>query len=234
MKIIKGLILLGWLGILSPGSAQDIKADILKLNAAYRDHTGFRADVTYKLFPSYKATKAVNTVKGTIRKQGKRQYTKLGAMESIINENYAILLNHDDQVLSLQAASSPPTSQELPVELDSILSLCRNIHFEQRDAHSHAYTFEFGDYVYDQIVLVFDPQSWLIHKFVFYTSEAVELPQKKDPTKVRVEIEYLQPQFDPVFPEHAFSEAQFLTRANGKFTPTAPFHTYQFVNYLSE
>lgn len=211
--------------------AQDFKADIRQINQAYLRHQSFGAKLVYQLFATHESEKAMRTLTGTIRNQGKLKYSKMAEVESLINEDYALLINHEQQTISIQKSfTHNPVIPD--VNLDSLSSFCEEIHFLELGNQLLGYEFVFKKYEYERIRVVFDPKSHVIHKFVFYQAEPIELIPGQPAQAIRMEIAFTQIQVNEPFPATTFSATRFVKKVGKDFQPIASLASYRLVNFL--
>lgn len=228
---IIGMVLLG-IGCFLSGFAQDVKVDIQKINEAYSGHKSFRADLVYSLYASHADEVPHQTLKGVVQNQGSHQYSRMSDMETMINDQYALIINHERQTISLQPKFDRSSQIMQPVALDSLTKICKDIQYQVLAGQHVAYDFYFDAYSYERIRVVFDPENYVIQKFVFYQKDPVELAPGQTPQAIRMEIAFKNIQINRSYPSNTFSEKKYVRKVGENFQPATTYASYELVNFL--
>lgn len=221
ISLIIHLLFLG-----SISHAQNIKEDIQKINENYVIEGSFQQEIRFQLFASYETKEALQSYTALIQKEGKSSYMKRGKVESLSNENFSLLVDHESKAIILQGAVQKDMSSISDVKLDSMLSLCSKTEFESKKGNLGIHHFYFKDYRYDKVSFEFSRSSYLIKKMTLYS--------RADESPMRVEISFFNVRKQPNFPKNTFSANRYLDQKAGVYSPNANYSDYQLLNYLSK
>ena len=101
-----------------PLTAQDLKADLLKINQQYEGKQ-LALGMQLRVFASYEAQKASQTFDGKYVKQGEKYYYKYSDFEMVHADSFSLLVNHEREIIMIQPAVKP-TVPDFVATLDSL------------------------------------------------------------------------------------------------------------------
>jgi len=214
-------------------NAQDFATDMKHINAVYEQIKEIDLKISYLLYPSHTSTRPIVQDQFELKQKGSLQLSRRGEIESLINDQYLIMVDHEDKSISVQAsikAESPFLSYPIPI--DSMLDLYDSIHYKVQGAGLSTYSLYISDFMYEKVELFFYPHKHLIQKVVFYGAEKEEFGIDSPPGKPRYEIIYTKSILTPQFSSKTFSSTQFIEEREGKVYCASRFKQYQLINYL--
>ena len=126
----------------SPMSAQDLKADLAKINQQYEGKR-FAIGMQLEVYPSYKAQQTSQTFAGKYVKKGNDYYYQYGDFEMVHTDSLSLLVNHEREIIMIQAANTPETP-DFRVKLDSLIQHTTDVNY-QENGNQASYRFLFQE-----------------------------------------------------------------------------------------
>lgn len=217
-----------------PCLAQNVKADIEKINKVYA-RAKYSLELEYRVFEYYSAEAPMQVENGLVKKDGELIYYKLGPVESIQQKDYSVITDHDDKIIALLPREYNATqSRFLPAQLDSLHRLCNRIEYAALNSTTSSYAFYFDGSQYELVKLFFHPGNFQISKMELFYKDAVNLTEEEGaPEKTpRMEIIYKQFDTNPSFAAQQFTYHYFLEKTGKDYKPKANYHDYTVVTQL--
>lgn len=220
------LLIVYLLGIHSLSNAQNLKEDIKRINDSYFSASSFQQDMYFQLFASSDSEQALESYKAFIQRQGKSYFMRKGEIESLTNEKFTLLIDHDSKAISVQKAVENEMNPTGGVDLDEVLKICSKTEFESKSGNKGIYHFYLENYAYKKMSVEFDRKSFFILKIIMYAAD--------EENPYRAEISFSNIKKEVRFPINTFSEERYLSHNAGKYSPNSSFATYQLLNYIRE
>jgi len=211
--------------------AQDIHQDIAQINESYAKYTWLEMKTEYRWYSSPSASEPEEKIEGLIQNSPKGQYKRLGSMESLLTERYAIAVNHEEKVVMMQHAPTQVEISPLDIPLDTILLLCQNYKYETVKGKP-SWVFEINPDVadnFEKIRMVFNPQTYLVEKLVLYPARDSYAPEEQS----RLEIDFLQIKTTANL-STSFSESRYVFLQDGTWRLKADYQDYRLLTLLEE
>ena len=212
---------------------QDFAADLKKINERYGQITEIDIKMSRRLYPNAKSSRPFMQESYELKQQGALQHTRHGELESLNNQKYLILVDHEDKNISVQPSIDiQGPFMSFPIPIDSLLPLYDSIQYTVLGKGLSKYILYISDFTYEKIELFFYPANYLIQKAVFYSATVEQLDEGIPAAKARFEIKYERTRIKPDFPAGTFSEKKFIKVLNGKISCSDSFKNYHLINYL--
>ena len=225
---------------------QDFKADWKKIVEAYKQHDKFSMHLEYRLYKNYSSTEVFENGSADVKKSGDVfHYTMLGT-ETLVNDKYVIILNHNLKKLMIDRHMPRKTAPMIKVDLnmDSILQAFarhfgdmteqhEQVECREQDNQLQEYTLNYGIGEYKAIKIVFNKNTWHLEKMVLLFRNEYDMAQDGHKAAPRLEILYQDFNSKPEFSADEFSEQQFLTvLKDGNLNVKSKYKGYSVINHL--
>jgi hypothetical protein len=215
------------------GNSQTAKEDFAKINNAYVNNSQLSMKVKYELYKNNLAKEVFQVETGEIKRNGNNKYTKIGNIETIENDKYRVIVDHDDKNISLLStitvADETPKKEELYlVNLEKMLAICSKVEFKEENKVQNSYLLMLPNEEYSEIKIIVNKKTFFIEKMILYYSKEQNIEDKEDGSKEppRMEISYYDFNLKPQYTDADFTYYKFLEKRNGKLLATPAFKTY--------
>lgn len=210
-------------------NAQDIYQDIARINKSYENISQLEMKSEYRWFASRTAVEPIHTANGFLQRSPNGSYHKLGPTETLINQEYAISVNHEEKIVLLQIA--PEKIEPLPLEipLDTLLGICKSYSFEEFGGKP-SYLIEIKSAYadkFDKMRFVFNPRTYLIDQVILFPLEDPDAPGEFP----RLEIDFFEVKTDVDF-EMDLSEDRFVIQKESSWYLKPAYTDYRLLNLL--
>ena len=218
--------------IAANGQSQIAKEDFAAINKAYVTNSHLSMKVKYELYKNKTVNEVFQVETGEIKRNGNNKNTRIGNMETIENEKYRLIVDHEDKNISLLGIITLPgvavQKEDLYlVNLEKMLAVCSKVEFKEENNDQNSYRLQLPMEEYDEIKITYNKKTFFIEKMILYYQEAQNLEERgglKEPP--RMEISYYDFNMDPRFTEADFTYHRFLEKRNGKLMGTTAYKTY--------
>lgn len=223
--------------VLLAGSAvaQDVKHDLEKINAVYKNTKQYEMQVEYILYENYTTTAPYKKENALMKRNGAVRYMKIGEMESISTQEYTLIANHEDKAISLLPKTNKKdiSDRDVQINLDSLRTVCTKYTFKKENAKTGTYTFELNEYSeYYKVVISFNLSTFFISKMVLYLGEQDITEDEQQKIAVpRMEIIYSPPSTKLTNGTNDFSYEKFLNKKGKKYSLKPAYKEYKLDAY---
>lgn len=217
--------------------SQVAKEDFANINKAYTEHPRLSLKMKYEIFKNRTTAVTTSTETGILKQKDDARYTRIGKIESVENEQYKMIVDHEDKNISLlgklpapeQAVKSGDATGVSPVDLEKILQICKKVEFKKLNETQNSYTLILPGEEYEEIRLIYNSKTFFIEKLVMCYAEKQNLDDNDEGLKEapRMEISYSEYNTKPDFGKTAFTYEAFLEKRNGKLVARPAYKTYE-------
>lgn len=203
--------------------AQNIKADIAAINAAYRKYDKLSLNFELNMFETYQSQRVYYTQKAVVQKNGSSTFQKTDDNECINTPDYSLMVDREEKdiVYAPKKTTFNPADVSITGSVDSVLKFCKSVTFKKISDQMFSYSFVMPDSYpdYNQVIFFFDPQQFLIRKIIFFCEEDdISVDNEKERlSKSRIEISYTNINTNPKFSNQDFSYERYLVKSGNKF-----------------
>lgn len=164
-----------------------------------------------------------------MRKSSKGNYSKLGPAETLVNERYALTINHEEKMVFFQKAPEELVISPLEIPLDTVLLMCESYRFEKHKGKPSYMIIIKSELAgsFDKMRIVFNPESYLIEQLVLFPLVG---PDNSDENpRLEIDFSYLDTRGSS---ETDFSENRFIRQKGGSWELAPNFRDYRLMNLL--
>lgn len=210
--------------------AQDAQAGLGRMFAQFQE-TSYAAKITQSWFPSHQATEAVKVDQGEIKvKKDQACYHRIGDMETLFNEQYAMTMNHQMKVMMIQSFDPTQAKKDL-LGLDQEGQDFSAYQFVDLDATYAKYVLEDDESRVSRVEVIFNKNTHKLTKMVYFLAPGAVYMEGIEGTEARMEMEFHQLNFNPTFQANDFSESRFVNKTESGFQMKASYRGYRLANY---
>lgn len=213
--------------------AQELKKDVVAINAAYKKHTKMSLVMVIDMYESYTSNKLYYSQKIDIKRNGSSIFQSSEESESITTPDYYVLKDDDEKLIAYAPKKTVQKEGEgdFLVNIDSIRLFCKTHKFNKENSELCSYDFVMQDYYpnYNRIKLFFNSKTFFIEKMVFYCDEDDISTNNEDEkfARARIEINYTDINTNPKYNESDFTYQKYLTRQGSKFFLKPNYKNYE-------
>ena len=210
--------------------SQVAKDDFMRINNTYQSSEEVSFKASYQAFSNHTVQTPLSTESGEVKKKGDASYSRIGSIETIVNEHYRVIVDHEDKNISVLGIKKQEGKQEkdtYPVDLEKLLALCTKVEFSKTGTEQGCYTIEIPEMEYKQIKLFYNTTSFFIEKIILYYSEKQNLVDGEGPQDTpRLEISYSDYTTHPDEKQLVFTYDPYLEKQNGKLVAKPAYKSY--------
>ena len=230
-KILSTIIFIALNGLVNI-YAQDLKKDAANMNLFYAKHAKISSKIEYTMYEDYTTNVVYQKELGYMQKSGKNTYMKSGEVETISTDEYTLVVDNENKSVSLlpKKTGFMPSNGSIASSIDSIKKFCINYTFNKESNKMNSYTFIMQKYYqsYSKIKVFFNSTSFFSEKVILYCSEE-DISKEgvhAQMAKARVEINYVETNLNPKFPESDCSYERYLIKSGKKYTLRPEYKNY--------
>ena len=215
--------------------AQEFKADLKRINQAYKNAPTLAMNVDYIVFESWENDVQIQHEKGKIKKSGASVYSKIGPLESVQNEWYSLVVDHDDKTIAIfrkYGDENEVDPNQVFNGLDRVLDDCTPVSFKKTGKKQGVYSFGFPEQMsqYGKAEITFSLENYFFERMVLYYAEEQDLDDdKKNESAPRLEISYSDISTHPSA-ENWFDYSKYLVLKNKQFSCRSMYSDYQIID----
>jgi hypothetical protein len=219
--------------------SQVVKQDFSAINKAYTDLPQFSMKVKYEMYKNKSIKTVFQTELGEVKQKEHCNYSRVGKVETLSNETYKLIVDHEDKSISLLPVVSEDNSTITEAmymgNLEQMLSLCERTEFKKETATQNSYTLIIPNDQYTAVQLFYNSKTFFVEKMILFYKQEMNLEEKEGGLKEspRMEITYYDMNVKPTFGKDTFTYDKFLEKRNGKFLATAAYKGYDITEQLS-
>ncbi len=219
---------------------QDNIEGIKLINYAYANNERLTMDVSYKLFDSWDAKQPASVEKGALKRSGKLSYTKIGPVEMIRNLDYTLIVDHEDQAITILGIFEDLPDVGYNGIMESIEKTARHstaINHADVDKNRARYELFLPDGIseYKKIVLEYYKSTHLLSGiFLFYAKPQKITEDQALEQQPRLEIAYSNINTYPVFEPTDFTYQPYLKKSGNTFVCAAKYWAYELIDNYSK
>ncbi|HSH64199.1 MAG TPA: hypothetical protein VLB84_00025 [Bacteroidia bacterium] len=248
---------IGFLGLLlfsTMVKAQANLEDLEKINQTYKTSSGYHFDLRYSLFKDYQTAVETEGFNMSVSANNKDYYCKRSDNEVLLNEHYALVVDHDNKVILIENARKNERKKNQKMEwkeLDTLLQKMSEVLKKDIDKiageqeieaiqnkmseSENQYVFNYSTGEYTRVVLSYHPSTFHIKKVTMYYREKMQLKDGETRATPRIEITYVDTDLNPEFDKKLFSERKYVhVKKDGKLELTAALQNYKVINHLGK
>ncbi|MCT4579771.1 MAG: hypothetical protein N4A35_00010 [Flavobacteriales bacterium] len=228
MKLIIINILVGLCFVFS-GYGQDelMVEELTKLREVYQENQAFSVDIEYLLYLG-NSSKVEEAFNAHLTRKSKHYKLTSKVQTSVVNDQYALTINHDEKMVLLQVMSADNHQSEVDPSSFDIASLLKIAHqtsvLEGLPKGKKGFRFEFYAAQYEAIDVVYNTQNYYIEKIVL----KAHVPKGYEAQ--RIEIKYSNMNTAPKIAASTFSIDKYIQVKNQEARLTAAYKDYKLIN----
>ena len=222
-------ILISFISIPQLILAQSASEELSKISKVFTSSKTFKTDFEFELFDLNKPNKIRERSKGAMYMSGKKLYMNSLQTETIINDSFNVVVNHQEKIILAGRASTKETSSA-----DMLNKLLNNNKLYEKAGqltlkwlHSNLneVTINYSIGEYSSVTIVYKTNTYFIQEIrLVYSNFEGGTPC--------VRIKYFNTKIDAEIPEYLFNEKKVITIRNNKAYPTAHLKGYQLIQNL--
>jgi hypothetical protein len=227
---------------------QNINSELDSIRKTYSAMKNCVVELEYKLFRNYNSSVCLESSRSLMKRQGDQYYYKIAGSESIVNEDYILIVSHKNKTLMIDKYRKPTVQNGKKMNttaMDTLLSkliatvqskdTTRNQITEKVNSKTEkqvTISYPHGDY--KSVAFVFDRNTYLIKKSILYFRKEMQMDTKQAEAP-RIEIVYTNTQQTPKFTKDTFSEKKFVTvLKSGNVQLSPALASYAVINHLKK
>jgi hypothetical protein len=215
-------------------SAQNVKEEIKKINAAFENTSSISMDISYAAFSNYYSTKPLETTRGSFKKNGNNYWSKMEEVEMCQNEKCMIYADNEEKQIIISNPPGKPKGKELYMNLDTLMKYEFKSQIKTFGSFNRI-TFEYNDQdglrEYSKMDIYYDTKTYFINKCVlFYAEEMSTDQEEKGPMdKPRLEISYTNISFSET-DKSIFSESNYFLQSGNKISGKGIYKNFEIID----
>jgi hypothetical protein len=219
--------------------AQDIVADISRINNAYLTNKRFSMDIETSSFDMTDTIHAFEILNGFARKDGELMHQKLGTIETIRSVDMTLTLNHEKRmmILTKNDQNTIQFSASMAESIQSVVNKSNRVKFSQVSSQLGKYTLLFSAGGNQKLEFTFNTQTFLLDEIVFYqtVSDATfyDQPAKPEKKNIKYVVRFLNIDVNPVFRPNEFTSWSYIYREGNQFKALSKYSDYSINNQLT-
>ena len=211
-------------------SAQDAQKDLSHMFKQFQEQS-YTANMVQSWFPSHTASQAVKVETGEIKvKKDQACYHRLGEVETLYNEQYAMTLNHQMKVMMIQGFNPIQAKKDL-LGFDKEAQNYAQYQYVNIDANYAKYVLDNQEGDVSRVEVFFHKNTLTLTKMAYFLAAETVFMEGIEGTEARMEMEFQQLNFNPTFQEKDFSESRFVTKNSNGFQMNSAYRGYRLANY---
>lgn len=227
------ICLLIFTGFLPRFCAQNIGEDLIKLNDAYAKIENISMQIKYSVFFDGKQ-ESNETEVGIIKKSKNKVYTNEFSSESLVNDEYQIIVDHSNKVLIVDYVDKTKSTSSLDkLNVDSLLKGFELVEFKgitESNLKLYHLSYKYGDVSFVELWL--DVKTGFLSKINIHYRGKMEVAEGKF-SKVMASVEYNKIQSNITFSQYTFSEKQYVSITKKEVELASKYKEYQLINHLN-
>lgn len=198
--------------------------DIKLVNMAYKSMSKLKFNTSYQVDHDSAGTVVTNTIEGVTIINGRKKFQQLGHMETYLNENYFLSIDHQAKniTISSQQVDYSKEFAFLPDNIASAINKCDSVYRIETSGNEVTYGFMTQYSAYDKIELTFQQKTKFISMLKMYNTENKQL----------ITIKYFNFTSKAIPQEDWFSYQRFLAINNDKLVSKPLFAQYQLFSQV--
>ncbi len=205
--------------------------DIEAVNSTFFNKEKYNCKIIYNKFSDHHSKVIELSDSGYYRKNGKLIHSYIMGIESYVDTEYKIDIDHENKsmIISNAVASTPIGDWNI----SKVIALCENIYFTKSADKNHIYKLTFNDQSGDfsVIEITIDPRLKILKKLIVYFNEQSDHTNIYGVTKPRVEILYHGFSFNPVFASKEFQLSEYVLIKNTDMAPAIKYKSFRLYNH---
>lgn len=213
--------------------AQNLKKDLLAINAAYKNANKLSFVMELDMYENYTSNKLYYSQKVSMKKNGKTTLHSSDETESMNTPDYTIIKDDEEKLITYAPKKTVQQTDDVSfmMNVDSLGSLCKSFKFNKESATTNSYDFIMQDYYpnYERIKIFYNVKTHFIEKMIFYCDEDDISIHNEDEkyARARIEINYNNIDTNPSFKDSDFSYQKYMQKKGNKFELNADFKKYE-------
>jgi len=208
--------------------ANDFKKDLLKMQEFYKKNPRLSLAVHVQMMDVASGKSAADPVSGVVRRNGSLFYSSFDNIETIVNENYYIAVDHARKRITCDKPAvyaQQDIVSDYPAMIDTLMKNTK-VTFLRSEKNVNWYVIPGSK---------LDPFSKVemgLHKEGYLQGLVYHFPGDEEELAEMVRISYTDINTQASFSEKQFSEKKYITRHGDKITPAAAYKDYKIINKL--
>jgi len=237
------VILMSWTITIAQTSEQDFD----NIRKVYANMAEYTMDLEYKMYKNYTSTIPVDHINMLLKKKGNQCYNRLAGSETLINDKYVMVLNHESKIFMIDKnVRSYPVKgiSKTDPDVDKLFSAIMkeikdedSIHVTVKEkkisGKEKQYTIYYSGGEYSAVSFSYDVNTYLVKKVILYFRRKMEINTGDAAQAPRLEIVYRQTDLRPGFDKNTFSETAYaVVHKDGSIKLNPAFKDYKMINHL--
>lgn len=214
-----------WCGTLF---SQNMKLDVKKMYDLYTNSEGYSMDVSVTVH--YNGIRA-QAIEGNVMKNKNSFYRMFDGEETMMNDNYLILIDHNARVINCYNALPESDDQlDFTKYVEQGLFNSENVSFKLLSGGRKQYSFHDKDAGFKNITIVLGNDNKFLE--MSYTMEQFN-PEESKNDIYEIRCQYKNIKINPTFSTSDFQENKFIKVKNNEITVNNNLQGYQVNNNLN-
>jgi outer membrane lipoprotein-sorting protein len=203
--------------------AQDFKADMQKMQDAYKNIKKMSAVITISIYPNAASAQALANKTAVLKKQDDNYFYSLDEMILVMNEKYSVMVYKADRQIicsdrNLGEEKKAAYAFASPA-IDSLLSKYKSVEYKGIQEGCKQYVVQTIGAI-NRTELSIDASTYLINSVTYYYDP------EKVPDAGKVTVQYKINEGGSDISASDFSEKQFFTRSGDHYVPSKSYKGY--------
>ncbi len=218
--------------LVNPIQGQNLEKDFQAIHETYLTHPFLSFKPTYTFYDDTLANAVVvDKLQGEVKRRGYCLYTNLAGIETIQNEQFTLVVNHEVRDITLSARTKKAFEWEDHFyfdQLKSFLDMSSGYAYRTNGIFSR-YDLFIKEGKYAKIAVHFDSRTHFIHKLVFYYRypQMIAVTPHVSKSALKMEVFYSDINVYPIYAVSEFSEQKYLTKKQNNFVCKPTFKYYE-------
>jgi hypothetical protein len=215
---------------------QDIataKGIIEKINNYYGKTPNFKTEVGYNLYKDHTSDETIERDTAVIVRFSGSTWFKMGAIETISDGKYDLMINHDDKVIVLSNYKDADAVKLPHLALDSLLKQCDQFKTDNYGAVGCLYL-NFATSEAKGISICYNTADFSLYSLTTYYRNERKFDENPNARTYipRLEIRYLKTDTSPKIETQRIKHTWFVKQSGKSFKATEKFKGYQIFNQI--
>ncbi len=216
---------------------QAAQADFKRTNLAYEKTPNLSMDTQYMVFGDQTSDELMEAKNGKYIKFENQVYTLVDDIETYTIKDKIISINQENRLISV-GDHRASAADLMPMNVDSLLTLCEKIEVEQINATEKKYKLFFspGDLPeFNRVDIHIDTKNYRFTRLVLFYAMEINLKSDFYAEEKRPRLEIVYKNFKTLSAEPLiFNEALYIVENQGKLKPAPKYYNYKVMDLRNQ
>ncbi|GEM_PF-5493290 len=243
---MKGGLMAGLLLILHLSTQAQQAPEVLEqIEARYQSQVAFKAEQEFRYYLNHETEQVMESQPVTVSIKNGNYYKHLKAgtsakgeplpeIETLINDEYLIHVDHSQQVLMVKPVEESDRAQAMALNYSELVDFAEAQQIERLDDQHSQLTLVLKEHPIQTLILTYDHRSYELEGQEIQFASPLSNFIYKSPEKPRIEISHLSKDTSAEIPDALFSEANFLQSTSDGFALIDHLSHYELIDLTQE